>query len=310
MARRLVTLKDDVEIEFDPEACKFTGLNTASLRHYAMTLGFTSLVNRLPAEAKDQEVLVARHNRRWIYEEGLFGAMPAGHGCTPPRSQRFPVAAPADDEGLATGVSCKYTLIHTDEQFDEFLAELKKQKRFAFDTETDALGAMNSNLVGMSFSWEPETGYYVPVCGPEGSQILPCEKTLAALKPILEDPHITKVGHNIKYDILVMRNAGVEVRGVVLDSMVGAWLVESSRMHYGIDRLALDLHFKKIPNVRSDRQRQEPDIDGQGRAGQESPATPPRMRTSPGALAALVDRKLDAIPASAKAERRSGNAVD
>ncbi|HWE04154.1 MAG TPA: DNA polymerase I [Tepidisphaeraceae bacterium] len=296
MARRLVTLKDDVEIKFDPEACKFTGLNTASLRHYAITLGFTSLVNRLPPAAW-QEVLAAPQSPL-VYEEGLFGAMPPASAPARGAVRSSPmINAPADDEGLATGISCKYTLIHDDAQFDEFLAELKKQTRFAFDTETDALGAMNSNLVGMSFSWAPEVGCYVPVCGPEGSKILACDKTLAALKPILEDPTVAKVGHNIKYDVLVMRNAGVEVRGVVLDSMVGAWLVESSRLHYGIDRLALDLlRFKKIPTT---------DLLGKGKNQTSMDKVELEKIACYAAedadiawrLAALVDRKLDALPA-------------
>ncbi|HET6247334.1 MAG TPA: DNA polymerase I [Tepidisphaeraceae bacterium] len=249
-ARKLVTLKDDVEIDFDAEACRFTGLNTDVLRHYAKTLGFTSLLNRLGPEAKAQAATAAgtSSSSPIVYEEGLFGAMPMFKKT--PAGAKTPVDRPAPEAGedYLTSVSCKYTLVQTDAQFANFLAELKKQKKFAFDTETDALGAMNSNLVGMSFSWQPETGYYIPVCGPPGSEILHCDKTLAALKPILEDPSITKVGHNIKYDILVMRNAGVTVRGVAMDSMVGAWLVDSSRLQYGIDGLALSLlKFRKIP---------------------------------------------------------------
>ena len=67
-------------------------------------------------------------------------------------------------------------------------------------------------------------------------------------KPILEDPKIQKVGHNIKYDMLVMRQNGVNIQGISLDTMVAAFVLDSSRMQYGIDRLALDyLNIKKIP---------------------------------------------------------------
>ncbi len=99
----------------------------------------------------------------------------------------------------------------------------------------------------MSFSWEKGTGYYVAVRGPEGQFHLPIDRVLPAIKSILEDPSIEKVGHNIKYDVLVMRNLGVEVRNIVLDSMVSAFLLDASRMQYGIDRLALDLlNFRKV----------------------------------------------------------------
>jgi DNA polymerase-1 len=238
MARKLVTLKDDVEIDFDPEACKYVGLDHHALRSHFQTLGFTNLLKRLDAGGQAPAARVtpapAPLGR---FEESLFGTMP-GNG-EPPT-----LAEPA------TGAGCRYELVQTQQQLDRFLVELKKQKRFAFDTETDALGAMNSRLVGMSFSWEHATGHYVPVCGPSGSELLPCEQVLAALKPILEDPTIKKVGHNIKYDLLVMKQAGVEVRGVEMDSMVAAFLLDAGRMQYGIDRLALDLlNFKKVPTV-------------------------------------------------------------
>jgi len=225
VARQLVTLKDDVEFDFDPEVCRYGGLNQSGLRPHLVELGFENLLKRIgPAEPKP----AAR------FEAGLFDQQ----------------AAVAPEPGVATGAECHYELVQTAAQLSAFLAELRRQKRFAFDTETDALGAMNSNLVGMSFSWETARGYYLPVCGPSGSELLPCDHVLAAVKPILEDPAIAKVGHNIKYDLLVMRNAGINVRGVVLDSMVAAFLVDPSRMTYGIDRLALDLlNFRKVPTA-------------------------------------------------------------
>ena len=283
IARRLVTLKDDVEFEFDPEVCKFTGLNVDVLRHAMETLGFTSLLNRLPSNGKKEKVVVPAQPRSpLLFQDGLFPE--------PPGEEQ------AEVSNIATGVGCKYSLVQTQEQFEEFLRELRKQKRFAFDTETDGLGAVTAKLVGMSFSWESGSGYYVPVCGPRDQQILPCEDTLAALRPILEDPSIEKVGHNIKYDLLVMRNAGIEMRGVVLDSMIGAWLIDAGRMHYGIDRLAIDLlQFRKIPTT---------DLIGKGRMQ----ITMDRVELGKIAcyaaedadiawrLAGIVDRKLEETP--------------
>jgi DNA polymerase-1 len=240
MARRLVTLKDDVEIDFDAGACRFVGLDLHGLKSHLQVLGFNNLLKRLEpqlqvAPAKPRVKVSAPAGG---FEESLFGAAPTTTD-EPPA-----LAEPA------TGAGCRYDLVQTEEQFERFLAELKKQKRFAFDTETDALGAMRSKLIGMSFSWEHGTGHYVPVCGPADSQYLNCERVLPALKPILEDPQVKKLGHNIKYDLLVMRQAGVEIRGVEMDSMVGAFLLDASRLQYGIDRLALDLlNFKKVPTV-------------------------------------------------------------
>jgi DNA polymerase-1 len=223
VARQLVTLKNDVEMDFDPQRCAFHGLNPAALRPHLEQLGFTSLLKRLgPAEAKPEPVP----------EQGLFG--------------NDEPAAPAAT--IHTSQGCDYRLVDTPEKFKSFLAELKKQKRFAFDTETNALGAMASDLIGMSFSWKHGTGWYVPVRGPSGSVHLDPDQALKGLRPILEDPSIKKVGHNLKYDLLVMREAGVSIRGVELDSMISAFLLDPSRMQYGIDRLALELlNFRKIP---------------------------------------------------------------
>jgi DNA polymerase I len=290
IARRLITLKDDVDFEFDPEVCKFTGLDTDVLRHAMETLGFTSLLNRLPPNGKQEKVVVPAQPRSsllhvsspLLFEERLFPEPP-----TEGRPQ-------ASD--ISTSIGCKYSLVQTEDQLQDFLQQLRKQKRFAFDTETDQLGPVTAKLIGMSFSWEAGSGYYVPVCGPQGSQILSCEQTLDALRPILEDPSIEKVGHNIKYDLIVMRNAGIAVRGVVLDSMIGAWLIDAGRMHYGIDRLAIDLlRFKKIPTT---------DLIGKGRMQ----ITMDRVELGKIAcyaaedadiawrLAGIVDRKLEEVP--------------
>jgi len=235
--RKLVTLKNDVEFEFDPEQCKFFGVDLNALKGHFEELGFTALLKRLGLqEGQSQEdVDVSRRipmrKKAEAFAESLFAPAPEQVSVPP----------------SVTSTDCDYRLITTEREFTDFLAELKKQKRFAFDTETDALGAMNSNLIGMSFSWKEGSGWYVPVRGPAGCEHLPCEKVLAALKTILEDPKVGKIGHNIKYDLLVMRNAGITLRGIVMDTMIAAFLLDASRMQFGIDQLARDLlNFKKI----------------------------------------------------------------
>jgi DNA polymerase I len=221
LSRRLVTLRDDLPMEWTVEACKFNGVNQAALRPHLLKLGFQALLKRMAEPAPER------------FEEQLFGSAPQS-------------AHEADH--FETSDGCAYKLISTETDFLKFLAELKPQRRFAFDTETDALGAMNSNVIGMSFSWQPKTGFYIPIRGPVGSDHLGPHRVLSELKPILEDASVQKVGHNIKYDVMSMRRAGVNVAGVALDSMIAAFLLDAGRMQYGIDRLALDLlNFRKIP---------------------------------------------------------------
>ncbi len=117
-----------------------------------------------------------------------------------------------------------YTCVNSAEKLKDLAAKLSKQKKFAFDTETDSLDVIDANLVGMSFSWKAGEAYYVPVGHAEGEQ-LELELVLDALKPALEDPKIGKVGHNIKFDYQVMKRAGVNLSPVGFDTMVAAFLL-------------------------------------------------------------------------------------
>lgn len=253
--RELVTLRRNVEMEFDPANCAFKGLDTNALRSHLSELGFTNLLKRLGDSGGAVKAAATPRPSAGLlptFATSLFDSTPAPVAATSKPAEADKQATVAAIEGPApeTAASCSYHLIATDEQFDQFLADLSKQTRFAFDTETDDLGAMRSNLIGMSFSWEHGTGYYVPVEGPPSQPHQPLEKVLNALRPILENATIKKVGHNIKYDLLVMRNVGIALKGISLDSMVAAFLLDSSRMQYGIDRLALDLlNFQKVPTA-------------------------------------------------------------
>ena len=230
MSRQLVTLKTDVEFGFDLEQCAFRGLNVDGLRKHLSELGFTTLLSKV--EKKTEAAPAPRMSAKPM-EMGLFGPMTEAHA--------------SDQPPAITSEGLDYRLVNTEEKFAEFLAELKQQKCSAFDTETDDLGAMRSNVIGLSFSWREGTGYYIALRGPEGSTTLDPARTLDTLRPILSDPAIGKVGHNIKYDMLVMRVAGVELRGVVMDTMVAAFLVDAGRNQYGMDALARDmLGFRKI----------------------------------------------------------------
>ncbi|MHC4146516.1 MAG: 5'-3' exonuclease H3TH domain-containing protein, partial [Planctomycetota bacterium] len=113
-----------------------------------------------------------------------------------------------------------YQLVDTVDKFEKFLAELRKQKLFAVDTETTSVDAMRADLVGMSFSWKPHQGFYLPVKVPLGSKHLNVNAVRREIAPILADESARKIGQNIKYDLLVLRNAQMPVRGVYFDTMV------------------------------------------------------------------------------------------
>jgi DNA polymerase-1 len=238
ISRQLVTLKTDVEFDFDPESCRFEGLDADGLRPHFEQLGFRGLIDRLggrPAVAQAAPRSEKRARAQGPIEAGLFGEEKGSE----------PLAAAMPE--LARSTDCDYALVDTEAKLQSVLSELQGQKRIAIDTETTSLDAVSADLVGISLSWMHQSGCYIPVRGPAGSAVLGKDRVIAALKPVLEDPSVRKVGHNLKYDLLVLRQHGVEVRGVAMDSMIAAFLLDAGRMRYGIDDLARDLlQFAKI----------------------------------------------------------------
>jgi len=141
-----------------------------------------------------------------------------------------PAAAPQDRD---------YHLVDTWEKFQGFLATLKQQKEFSFDLESTSTRPMEARIVGFSFSWREREGYYLPLLGPSGG-VLPEKEVVDALKPILEDAKIGKLGQNLKYDSLVLRNAGISLQGIVFDTMIAAYLVDPGRLRNNLAELAMD----------------------------------------------------------------------
>jgi DNA polymerase-1 len=132
-----------------------------------------------------------------------------------------------------------YHLVNTDELFEGFLAQLQLQKSFSFDTETTGIRPRFAELVGLSFAWDDREAWYLAVRGPGGEPHLELQKTLDALRPILENPAIEKIGQNLKYDILVLRVAGVELKGTAFDSMIADYLLDAGRRGHNLDDMAM-----------------------------------------------------------------------
>jgi DNA polymerase-1 len=145
----------------------------------------------------------------------------------------FGANAPADEWWSAV----KYELVDTKAKFDRFLKKLQKQRRITFDLETTGLDPLRAEVVGYAFAWAEKEAYYLPVRGPEKSKLLDPTATLAALKPVFEDPAVAKVNQNIKYEQLVLRAAGVTLNGMAGDPMVADYLLHSGERSHNLDEL-------------------------------------------------------------------------
>ncbi|GAB4146469.1 MAG: DNA polymerase I [Planctomycetaceae bacterium] len=142
----------------------------------------------------------------------------------------------------------KWETIDTEQKFQTFLKELQQQAHFCLDLETTSLDAMQADIVGWAVCWQAYQGYYIPVDGPAGQPQLEPKQVLEAFRPMLEDPEIQISNQNIKYDMLVLRRAGVKLQGVGVDPMVGDYLLDAGARGHGMDKLARKyLNHETIP---------------------------------------------------------------
>ncbi|HEY6736593.1 MAG TPA: DNA polymerase I [Candidatus Saccharimonadia bacterium] len=140
-----------------------------------------------------------------------------------------------------------YTAVTDKASLDELVKLLASVEVFALDTETTSVDTVDAELVGLSFACKTGEAYYVPVGHTEGTQ-LTCEEVIAAIKPVLENPAIKKVGHNIKYDWQMLKRYGVTVGPIGFDTMIAAFLLNSLGRAQSLDDLAFrELAIEMIP---------------------------------------------------------------
>ncbi|MEZ4264835.1 MAG: DNA polymerase I [Myxococcota bacterium] len=141
-----------------------------------------------------------------------------------------------------------FALVRTEAELAALTAALRAAPLIAFDTETTGLDPRRSDLVGLSFATDERRAWYVPVrhqlagdeSADEASAHLSPDTVLAALDPILADPARPKAAHNAKFDIQVLRHAGVTVRGLAFDTMLASYLLDPGRYAHSLDNVALD----------------------------------------------------------------------
>jgi DNA polymerase-1 len=203
LSRQLVRLCRDVPLELDWARARTGRFDRARLRSILADLGFRGLAAKA----------------------GEFPTVAAGE--TPPQAEPRPA-----------GGGFTYHLVDTPPAFALFLEELRRQKSFSLDTETTSLLAREAKIVGYSFSWNPAEGWYLPVRAPEDQGHLDPQQTLEALRPILEDAAVEKIGQNLKYDMTVLRAAGVALAGVGFDTMLASYLLDAGQRNHNLDELA------------------------------------------------------------------------
>ncbi len=214
LSQRLSRIVTAVPITFDLEACRTRDYQRERVVALFRELEFRSLIDLLPG-AEPPSLIEGQ-------QLPLFGAPE-------------PASSPASVSG---GEPPTHTLIIQDEAALQNLARrLESFPAIALDTETTSTDQMSARLVGISLAVVPGEGYYIPVGHlAADSPQLPLAQVVDYLRPALTDPRIAKIGHNLKYDAIVLQRHGLAVTPLSFDTMIGQWLTrpDSSRGKLGL----------------------------------------------------------------------------
>ncbi|MFA6097941.1 MAG: DNA polymerase I [Patescibacteria group bacterium] len=212
MSKKLATIVLDVPINFNLEACELGAYDKQKVFTLFKELEFRSMLSRLP-DFKEKKI--APESQPAVVEE---------------KTDITPVM---DEPQKSASSKEKYKLINTDSDFAEFFSELKKQTAFALDTESTNLDPFRAKLLGISVCWTEGEAYYL--------NVKDNPHWLKSLKPVFENKKIEKFGHNIKYDLAMLRQSGLDVDPVSFDSMVASYLLNPGSRGHGLDNLAFEV---------------------------------------------------------------------
>jgi DNA polymerase I len=233
-SRELARLKTDMPIVVDWHAAAVGHFNPVAVADICRECGFRQIARRI-------ETLTTKFTA-----DSPSALTKPGPGASPEDTSTED-AAPAESAAdqspnLTTAESpawkANYRTIATPDDLEQLIATLKQQRRISIDTETTSLHPRRAEIVGYSFAWAPSEACYIPVRAPAGEPQLDSAVVAMALTPILEDPAIEKIGQNLKYDQIVLRGLGIELRGVAFDTMVADYLLEPGERSHNMDDMA------------------------------------------------------------------------
>jgi len=239
-SRFLATIKTDVPIELEEDKLLKKEPDKEQLLALFTELEFRSFINKLLDN--EQSVTSAKlTSKKQNIQQGVLFADEMTVVEDTPQITLDSVELVTDFASVAT-TAHTYKAVQTDTEIAELIALLSAQKEFCFDTETTSVEARDAELVGLSFAVEPHTAYYVPIsANPAEAKVV-----LAKFKPVFENEAIRKIGQNIKFDLMVLDNYGITVRGSLFDTMIAHYLINPELRH-GMDYLAeILLNYRTI----------------------------------------------------------------
>ncbi|OGY49979.1 MAG: DNA polymerase I [Candidatus Buchananbacteria bacterium RIFCSPHIGHO2_02_FULL_40_13] len=219
LSKKLATIITEVPIKFDLENCRLGGFDKTKVIKLFQELNFKRLMTQL---ANLDSKLQIKSGQGGLFDD---------------------VQKHKNTENLPTGRQAQkqnYILVNNEKILKDFLTNLKKQEEFCFDSETTGLDPFSAKLLGLSFCWQKNQAYYLPI-----NAIAQIKNDLLL---IFKNPKIKKIGHNIKYDLAVLKESGVEVKGIYFDTMVASYLLNPGNRQHNLDTLAfIELGYQMQP---------------------------------------------------------------
>lgn len=236
LSQKLATIVTDLPVTVDLERAKPEKFDPQKVRDLFRELEFHSLLKRL-------ETMERTYGKRVRGEQlSLFAT-----------EKTAPVGEVGTKHALRGEDALQVEIVDTQQALEALVKRLQAAEEIAFDTETTSTDQMKADLVGISLAVEGDRGYYIPVGHKAGSEDqLSAKGVLEALRPPLTDPNIPKIGHNIKYDYVVLARQGLEVFPLGFDTMLAEWVVNPASRNLGLKKLAwvrLDHQMTKIEDL-------------------------------------------------------------
>jgi DNA polymerase-1 len=228
LSKELATIKIDVPVEFVDEDLKYDGIDEVKLRAIFTELEFRTLAARIFKEPSgSKKASISAPAQMDLFGSAAVNAPSAFSAIEEPSDEaQLEVGPPPILDTIWSNVH-NYHKVKGKAEVAELVEFLLLQKELCFDTETTALDAMQAELVGLSFSYVPGEAYYIPVSENQAET----QEILELLRPVFENEAITKIGQNVKYDMLVLKNYGIEVKGTLYDTMLAHYLIEPEGKH-------------------------------------------------------------------------------
>ena len=225
LSYQLATIKTDVEVD----------------------LGVDQLANQAPDNDKLLSLFTDLEFKTWINEL-------AGNPSSTQPKEAVQGSAPNSQPSVVTPSVIKYETLLEQQQLSKWLQKIQESQLVAVDTETTSLDYMVADLVGISLAVDAGEAAYIPF-GHDYlgvPQQLLREDVLEAIKPILENPRIKKVGQNLKYDMSVLAQHGIDLKGVAFDTMLESYVLDSVATRHDMDSLAqhyLDIETTSFSDI-------------------------------------------------------------